>query len=410
MQSTTESPPAESLEASDTSLVRRVCIPAAVQAELDASDLREPERKVIYWLLWRCQSQKSKCCTLHQRTLDFAISERARMRIIKFLKLSSSIRPANAGKYRPGRQSRQYELKACCAQHNDASPVVPSSGVIVGAWVDIELAGLLERCRAAWRLFGWDRARMDAEWRLSQIDGPDADAVIDEIRETVPDPVLADAHIQAFKRFAERRTDGIFRKDGRVYHSVTSLPRSIRQRVLRFAGQAAESVDVSACYPWCLAAEHRQMLLRRGQDATSVDSLMDTIEDGKFYERLAQMAGVEAADAKHDFQVFCVFGPIGFHPLWFALQTLCPGLCRTIEWWRLQRGGATRLAHFLQRAEGALMTDGVVAWLASRRVPVVQVHDAVFVPAGFGNVAADYLRMRSRELYGRSCRVKLQAG
>jgi len=154
-------------------------------------------------------------------------------------------------------------------------------------------------------------------------------------------------------------------------------------------------------------------LVRRGLDTSGIDAELELIESGNLYATLAAIAGLpyetdaEKKIVKRDTQMYCLFGPIGWHPLWKALQTISPGICRDIQWWRSQSGGATRLAHFLQRGEGALMTDGLIHWLASGGIPAVQIHDGAIVPAGVAVIAKDWLSQHSRNMFGRSCRVKL---
>ncbi|MEJ7591117.1 MAG: hypothetical protein WKF77_06175 [Planctomycetaceae bacterium] len=140
---------------------------------------------------------------------------------------------------------------------------------------------------------------------------------------------------------------------------------------------------------------------------------MDLIESGELYPTLAEMADMpyetdsEKLKLKRDFQCFCLFGPIGFHGLWRALQSICPGVCRDIRWWRNQAGGATRLAHMLMRAEGALLTDGLVRHMVASGIPSVQIFDGSIMPAGAAPMAEEFLKSESRRQYGRSCRVKI---
>lgn len=400
---------------------RRVCIPIEVQCEIDASDLRDAEKTVIYWLVLRCGTHRSRCCGLHQRTIDLAIGQRSRIRIVKFIRGSQYIRKACGGSYVIGQRCLRYEIVGVDSLPDSMEDSAhPKSEVLSGGywtgpvtWRMVDFGPLMEAIQGARLQMGWEKSKQDAEWSLSQLDEPTVTE--EEVVESCESDVQADAHVQSYRRFCERRTDEVFRKDGRVYHSVTSLPRGIRRRVMRFGGIAADHLDISSCYPWILAAEHRKRCIAHGLSTDKVDQLLDLIDSGQFYARIAELAGItiESEDdlrkVKRDFQRCCLFGRIGRHRLWFALKTLCPGVCQDIQWWRSQMGGATRLAHVLQRAEGALMTDGVVCWLVSRSVPAVQIHDGVYVPAGYGDVARDYLLERSRQLYGRECHVKLTA-
>ena len=161
---------------------------------------------------------------------------------------------------------------------------------------------------------------------------------------------------------------------------------------------------------------HRQRLLRKDESGNteSVDRFLEVVRSGELYQRLADAAGMpyettgEQRAVKAQTQMFCLFGRIGFHRLWFALQEICPGVSSYIRWWRNQSGGATRMANRLQRLEGALMTDGIVNHMTSQSIPCVQIHDAVIVPVGYKDQAAGWLREYSRTLYGTECRVKVE--
>ncbi len=280
-------------------------------------------------------------------------------------------------------------------------------------WRTVDFGPLLEAVGVGWVKKGWDRSKKNAEWSLLQCD--ETPLTADEIvAEKAEEPVVAEQHAAQHERYRDRTTEGIFRKDGRVYTSVTSLPKWIRERVVKFGGES-ETIDVRCCYMWVLSAEHRQSLVRRGLDTSEIDVVLELIESGGLYSKLADIAGLpfetelEQRQVKQDTQMYCLFGPIGWHPLWQALQRVAPQICRDIKWWRSQPGGATRLAHFLQRGEGALMTDGLIDWLVSDGIPAVQIHDGAIVPSGVAEVAAMWLKDHSRKQFGRSCHVKTEA-
>lgn len=294
-------------------------------------------------------------------------------------------------------------------------------------WRSVDFSDLKTRFVNAVSELGWVNSVYVADWGIGFADDccvPDDDVLVECATAAFVEKFgcapsvdviarVVDCHKGAADRYVSDRVSSIKRIDGRVYSSVTSLPRWLRRTLVRFSGEA-ESVDVSACYLWLLSAEHRLSLVRRGLDTTEVDTLMNLIESGEAYRKLAEMAelphetALEMRWVKRDFQTFCLFGTIGWHPLWHALMSICPGVCDDIQWWRRQRGGATRLAHFLQRAEGQLMTDGLVRWLASHDIPSVQIHDGAIVSTGVSSIAAEWLQLYSRELYGRSCRVKCE--
>jgi hypothetical protein len=404
------------LPAESGSMVRRACIPVEIMQEIDAANLHGIVKDLVFWIVYRCLTTRSKCCAIHQGLIDASLNSDRRKELMRFLKASKYIRPAMGGLYRPGRQAKRYELHSLPIlseseyQHNneivcdgDLSCV---DGVVV--WRSVDFGPLLEAIGAGWVKKGWDRSKNNAEWSLEQCD--ETTLTADEIvAEKAEEPVVATQHAAQHERYRDKTTDGVFRKDGRVYTSVTSLPKWIRERVVKFGGES-ETIDVSCCYLWVLSAEHRASLVRRGLSTQEVDTLLEMIERGNFYHVIAESAGVETLQAKREFNTFCLFGPIGFHPLWHALNEICPGICRDIRWWRSQAGGATRLAHFLQRAEGALMTDGLIDWLVSGGIPAVQVHDGCIIPAGVADVAAEWLNRHSTKAFGRGCRVKITKG
>ncbi len=387
--------------------VRNVAVPRILADELEAAKLPERSRLVILYVIYRYYMRRSRCQPINQRVLDAGISAHERKKIMHYIRNSKFIRAAANGSYREGERSIAYEVKdiplsnaftkrqhkkhrrragAGCA----AEGVCPWGNCVDVVWVTVNFGVLLNCVLNAWKKLGYDKAVYDAEWSLSQVD--ETDSAVSK------------------KLFDRGRS---VRKDGRIYSPATNLPRSLRRRLVRFNGKA-EYVDVSACYPWLLAAIHRRSRWRAGLDTTEVDRLMDLIESGQFYEALAKIAGLPYGSAsdkdkiKGDFQKFCVFGPIGWHPLWRALQSICPGVCNDIRWWRSQQGGKTRLAHMLMRAEGALMTDGLIRYLVGCGVPAVQIHDGAIVPAGRALEAAAWLQELSRGRYGRSCRVKTE--
>jgi len=400
-------------------MFKTILVPTEIQSEINDSDLSTIEKTVVYWLVWRCGILRHRGCPIHQRTLDVAIGQRHRMAVIRFIRASKFIQPALKGLYRPHRQSIRYTITGVEAVYADSvEPAQHKSDIGVSlAWVgavefrEVDFAELFEGVTKAWELFGWDTSKLFAEWGISQIDEPDL--TMSEVRCLVDNGERSEESIEqqvdVYQRFMDDPAGGVFRKDGRVYSRLTSLPESVRTKVIRFGGEQAGSVDLSCCYVWILAAEHRQWLKKTGEDLSQVDAVLNMIGSRTFYKTIAEKSGIDEDVAKRSFATFCLFGPIGFHPMWHALRSMCPGICRTVEWWRKQQGGATHLAHYLQRAEGALMTDGVVHWLTSNRIPVVQVHDGCYVPREAVDSAVQYLKKRSVELFGTECFVKTAA-
>jgi hypothetical protein len=403
---------AEATSQIDSGCVRRVCVPRVLRDELEAAGLRGLAKYVVYWIIYRSLTTKARSCAIHQGLLDDTIGSTARKQVMQFIRDSTQIQRASNGLYRPGRQCIRYELthSLTTGESHQHKSVVEMGRKWVGraegdtVWVTVDFSGLMEAIVKGFAKRGWDKSIRNAEWSLCRVDEPKLTEP--EVVAQVGDGQKAEHHAAAFARYRDKPLNGITRKDGRLYSTVTSLPRWIREREVTFNGES-ESVDISCCYLWLLAAEHRLSRVRRGLCTREVDALMEMIERGDFYRRIAEMAEIDTATAKADFNTFCLFGPIGFHKLWYSLESICRGVCRDIRWWRSQPGGATRLAHFLQRAEGQLMLDGVIDWFVSGGVPCVGIHDGCIVPAGGAGLAEKWIQGRSREIYGRSCRVKV---
>lgn len=400
-----------------TNLVRKVCIPAPLMSEIDAFGLKGLARDVIYWIVYRSVTHKKGKQPIACKVLDKGLSAYARRRIKDFIKQSNYL-IESPGRYQTSERSLCYELNPNTVtierQHNNGSV----GGRVV--WRSVDFGCLLGRVRVAWDVLGYEQSVYDAQWSLEQVDEPafPLESVTgDELKKngvclkkrrksgTSDYDQLAHEHRLAMSRFWNDRMSGIFRRDGRQYHSGLSIPRWIRRRVIRFQSKS-ETVDVSGCYIWIMAARHRRSRVRAGLDTKKVDELLELIETGQFYSRLSEVAGCDVGDAKTQFQIFCLFGDLEKSRLWFALRELCPGVCGDIQWWRDQPCGASRLSDMLQRGEGNLI-DPLVRYLVSNGVPAVRIHDGIEVPEGAAKMAADWLSERSRELYGRSCRVSV---
>lgn len=410
-------PAGQSANQIKSNLVKRVCIPAEIMNEITAADLRGLRKDLIYWVIYRCLTTKARCCAIDQPLLDVAVGHRVRKDVIKFIKGSRYIREASQGFFRAKKSERdiglckRYELhnlpviSEAVDQHKNGGRLAEGSSLsfVCGVvWRSVDFEDLWVRIKRAFEIKNWDKSVLQSQWSMDSVDDPDLTQK--EIVDHVGEGDKAVAHNQSFERFKKRPTGSVFRRDGRTYSPVTSLPKWIREQEIKFQGKS-ESLDVSCCYLWCLAGEHRISRIRKELDTTEIDRLMSMIEAGDFYSKIAEMAGVETAEAKEDFQQFCLFGPVGFHPLWNALRKICPGICRDIRWWRNQPGGASRLAFFLQRCECGLMTDGLMDWLISGGLPAIGIHDGCIVPEGAARFSAEWIKEHSKRLYGRSCRV-----
>lgn len=449
--------------------VFRVPIPAGLKREIEASGLRGLAKDEIYWIVSECLTSKTKAAKVNQRVLNIAINSTQRANVIRFIKSSQYIRVASSGSYMVGQRCLSYELTelayaelgdvsarqdimrggdvlvdgcnkwvdgcagedvdgerpvCCVAMGNLVEYAVDVTGCNCCVWRSVDFSALFSKVQIAYERLGWNQSVLHAAWSLSELDEPEifeediVCAAEENLREKTGRIVFDDelrpvveACTRAVARFVDRRSENVLRKDGRTYHSATNLLRKLRNKFVRF-NKAAESLDIRACYAWILAARHRRFLVSREMNTSAVDFLMDLIEAGELYSTLAEVAGLpfeteeEKRLVKAHFQQFCLFGKIGWHPLWHALKSICPGVCGDIRFWRNQPGGASRLAYLLQRAEGSLMTDGLLRHLFESGIPGVQFHDGAILPAGKAAIAEEFLRAECMRQYGRACAVK----
>ncbi len=209
-------------------------------------------------------------------------------------------------------------------------------------------------------------------------------------------------------RAAERNPAGgkITRKSGRIYHRMTNLPKWARSLYVRICGEVPASVDIRCCYLWCLAADLRQRRLRAGLSTASLDRLLDMIEAGGVYERLAELAGMSTRGAKASFATLCLFGGVDEHfaanRLWIALRDICPDMTVEILLQRHRYGGASEFARHCQRMEGAIMLDGLLMTLHDAGVPCVTIHDGCLLRPQHRQLAVDVIKARTLELFWRA--------
>ena len=442
---------ANDLPESSGSRVVRVCIPAPIHAEIAASDLSDLAKFIVYAVIYESATTPQQCKYISTSMLDHmpGIGQRTRRRIRAFLKSSKHF---GHGRFVKGVHSTPFWVSGhqlavrsvsgdtvstygCLggAQHNSDVGVGVWCGDVVWRSVDFGvLDGLVETAK---RALGWDLAEKEAKIALEQVElagvpESNSDLYCEALKHIAVNvgrnaknraKKLAEArqkakkHVAMIRLFEADPTAHIQRKAGRLYTRLSSLPRWARVKYLRFTGdRRAESVDIRCCYLWCLAAELRQRRLKRGLDIQSLNILLDLIESGGFYEELAKRAGTETSQAKRSFAVLCLFGDRqadcwGRNRLWFALDAICPLICDEISAWRRQPAGATRLATFCQRMEGAIMLDGLVPAMAEAGILCCTIHDGCLVPEGNGEHAAQVIRDRAASLFGRPCYVKTEA-
>ncbi len=418
-------------EDNSQNLVVTHIVPTVIIAELDANDMHGFARDIILWIVCR-HVTRGISTGLHQILLSRSVGSTIREQVIDYIDQSKYIKVALSGLYRRGSCAMRYHPTDAMAdllqQHNyERCCDIGMDGMdgMDVCWRTVDYRPLRAKIEAGFQKLGWDISRVDAEWTLKQADQPtmtDAEIIEHftpveadgEIGTVAPDDLAkVDAHQAAYGRYRDHRTDRILRRDGRTYTSVTSLPRWIREREVVFAG-GAETLDISACYWWILAADHRLSRIRYGLATDEIDGLMDLIECGDFYGKMAKMTDMpygtdsERKAVKVAVQQHCLFScRLGRHPLWDALRSICPQICKTIQWWHQHRNGRSELAYFLMRGEGQLMTNGLVKWLVAGGVPAIQIHDGAIVPVGAAKVAAEVTVHGSNRMQGADWPLRL---
>ena len=425
----------------------RGCIPEPIHADVSAADLRDAEKQIVYSIVLECATTKQRCKHISTELLDYmpGIGQRGRRRIVNYLLGSEHF---THERHEVGIKSRAFSVvgfnladrPVSGAKHTKSSHVGGAQhigGVPLGIWlgpvvyrmVDLGLVdGLVRTAKEA---LGWDLAEKEAKKAIEAIElvgVPESDAELFQaalsniaVKPTRNKKIAeeraeeargkAQKHAAMIRLFERDPLANIQRKSGRLYTRLSSLPRWARKQYVRFSGgRRAESVDIRCCYLWCLTAQLRQKRMKRGLDIGELNNLLDLIESGGFYEELAKRAGVQTGQAKKSFAVMCLFGDRyrehwGRNRLWFALDALCPQICDEISAWRRQVAGATRLAMYCQRMEGAIMLDGLVPAMAEAGIECAVIHDGALVPEGHGAVAAQAIRDRSASLCGRPCHV-----
>lgn len=430
-----------------TSRIVRVCIPAAIHAEIAASDLRELEKLIVYQIIYESATTTVQGKSISVKMLNKmpGIRDRGRARIKRFLKSSANFGwiPCEVDErckrcefwfvkgFRLGARSMSHPVVS--AQHTSDVPCGVWCGDVV--WRSVDLGLMDWMVVGAKKALGWDCAEKNAKTSIEEIELvglPESDdELMEEALKNIKVPIgrnkknaekkareareKAKAHAAQIRLFEADPTANIQRKSGRLYTRLTSLPRWARKRYVRFSGgRRAESVDIRCCYLWCLAAQLRQRRLRRGLDIETLNRLLELIESGGFYEAIAKRADIETSQAKKSFAVMCLFGDArlnhwGKNRLWFALDTICPEICDEISRWRRQTAGANRLAMHCQRLEGAIMLNGLVPAMAEAGIACCTIHDGCLVPEGQGEYAAQVIRDRAASLFGRPCFVKVES-
>ncbi|MEJ7591118.1 MAG: hypothetical protein WKF77_06180 [Planctomycetaceae bacterium] len=228
-------------------LKRLVCVPAALNAEIESSELTDLARAVIYRIIYRYYMSRSRCQLINQKVLDKAIKSSQRKAITNFIGESEYLQKAANGSFCKGSRCIAYEVIGIDLdakspvnqrQHNYGAGFVggcvddgycPWDGCVsvVWKWVDF---GMLDLLIVAWKKLGYDQSRFDAEWSLSQVDATDIpeDVIFEAAKARVEEKLsrtaedyevlpIAETYAATVDRFAERRIIGLFRKDGRIY-------------------------------------------------------------------------------------------------------------------------------------------------------------------------------------------------
>ena len=139
-------------------------------------------------------------------------------------------------------------------------------------------------------------------------------------------------------------------KRGRLYHALSSCPKSIRSQ-LRLQGERMGEVDISASY---LCALTSQLWENTATQRRQKDQLISWLKTGEFFERIADECGyawMDRGELKRQFNMQCLFWrektPESARPLWSGLSRRFPNLARLILGVRRFAGGASGLSDWV---------------------------------------------------------------
>jgi hypothetical protein len=182
---------------------------------------------------------------------------------------------------------------------------------------------------------------------------------------------------------------------GRYYHWLSRCPRLLR-RMLTIDGERLAEADVAASYFTFLAGQ-----LPDGAERRRVVSL---IRSGDWYEWLADSVGFggDGDEIKVEAQRQLLFGidwRVASRPLWRPFAAAFPALAALINRIRRDVGGASGLAHYLSRLEGAVM-GRATRELAASGVRCLPLHDGILCGESSVDHAAAVIRQIFTEVLG----------
>lgn len=251
------------------------------------------------------------------------------------------------------------------------------------------------------------------------LDDPFLERLRDDLRRfSLPDDVVIDsdktcsekrrADLQAQEkqvRYWRGKKRGTLRisENGRLWSKLTSLRKALRGQLL-LDGEETVEVDVKCCQPWFLAV------------ASGDEELLDAVESDEFYGMLQADRGL----AKEYFgRVFLTGkdyppemrgdrqGPRFFNdtPMSGKRKLVAERFPDAWEWSLQVRLRGIGTAAALQRMEARLIIETVTPELLRRGIPMGTVHDCVVCRRSDAGEVADLVRGKSRELFGRECRL-----
>ncbi|HBE69439.1 MAG TPA: hypothetical protein DDW52_14945 [Planctomycetaceae bacterium] len=182
----------------------------------------------------------------------------------------------------------------------------------------------------------------------------------------------------------------VYRRKGRLYHALSSLRGTTRERCLmHYEGRwhAVAEADVHACF-WSVLASR-----------VGCPDLIKALQKREFYSSLRGDFEGSDGDLKVEVQRQCLFwrdARLSERPIWRRLCRLYPLLATLITKLRRQNG-VTDLAAFLMRSEAKTMVDGV---LPSINFPAVGLHDGVLTPSSCAASAAQTISKLARADWG----------
>lgn len=190
-------------------------------------------------------------------------------------------------------------------------------------------------------------------------------------------------------------------KTGRIYYSVTSLPKTIRA-LLEIGGESLVEIDLAASQPTLLATLYPA-------DCPEKDAYLAFVRSGNFYEEIARWAGEgwDRARAKTEF-----FNQIAYGSYYcaekYALLPLFrakfPQLTGIME--KIKMAGNDALPLRMQKLEATIAITGACGECAERNIPVLPVHDSLICRRSDEAIVGEIFKRHWQAQTGIEARIK----